>query len=680
MTQQTEVKAKLTLDSNAEAVLGKLQAEVTTLRDDVRAAQDGFSQFGATLGALMVNDAIKPALASVKQLASDSIGLANAAMDVRQGMAGMMAGMSGKEWNEAIGASQHVQEKITGIAIAVGQSKESIEANHRALRTFLGGTDEAFDIATRNMENLTVISNVTGVRLDELGMQFGKMSAGFVSMESPVFNLLKTTGIFSSELSKVNQEWQKLTAEERVARLEGAVSKVAGNLATAAPTVNDMLTSMKETGHAFMESFGGAFLREVIDELQQLRTTINQGGKEFDKLAESLGKDFGKEVANLINDLIEAAQYFRENGHEIAEDIRDAFRFARDTIKFLVDNAGLIAAIAAGSKIVGAMPSGTIGGFAKGMMTGAQAESLEAQVAKSLASGSFKAASGGVGEGLAGRAGAAIPGLISAIVAGGPPVWAAAGAVTALGAAAAYVATQAAKEDKQKRDRIEDLMRRERERYAELHELQSEEREQRKRDMQELIALARELGDEAATLRRFKNQGADARNTLDQHVTPFTVSAANYEQMLREPLTNAQLLAETEMKAVDEVTRGLREAVKTGDAEVSGAILKALYNSEKLKEAFMKSADIISIGSDGIRQAMDAIEQMGLKGGYLYNKFADVAKTMAAPSGPQVNFNGGQTFKIQQDFRDQDPDRIAIAFERRITRSAVSRVRASTGD
>jgi hypothetical protein len=249
--------------------------------------------------------------------------------------------------------------------------------------------------------------------------------------------------------------------------------------------------------------------------------------------------------------------------------------------------------------------------------------------------------------------------------------------VTALGGAAVYLSQQSAKEEKLKRDRIDELMRKERDRYKELHELQKEERDERTKDMKELISLAHELGIEADALRKFRRVGADSRETLDKHVTPYTVDAANYAEMLKEPMTDSQLLAETEANAIKSVTQGLREAVQTGDAEVSGAILQALLNNDRLKDAFLKSADTLTIGADGLRQAMKALEDMDLEGGYLHKKFGESLGKLNTPTGVNVNINGA-TFKIQQDFRDQDPDRIAIAFEERIARSAISRVRAST--
>ena len=46
------------------------------------------------------------------------------------------------------------------------------------------------------------------------------------------------------------------------------------------------------------------------------------------------------------------------------------------------------------------------------------------------------------------------------------------------------------------------------------------------------------------------------------------------------------------------------------------------------------------------------------------------------PAAPVMNFSGPIT--IQQDFKDQDPDRVAVVFRRDLVRHATARIRANT--
>src|SRR5690606_31385128 len=131
-----------------------------------------------------------------------------------------------------------------------------------------------------------------------------------------------------------------------------------------------------------------------------------------------------------------------------------------------------------------------------------------------------------------------------------------------------------------------------------------------------------------------------------------------------EQAANAQLIADQQALAIEEITLGLANAVKSGDTEVSKAILSVLLRDQELKKAFLNSADTVKVGADGLALALKALEEMDLKGGFMHKFFAEELKREFPKEAPkmQVNFNGGQTFKIQQEFRNQDPDSIAIAF------------------
>ena len=108
-----------------------------------------------------------------------------------------------------VSGREQLHGQFTQLSIAIGQTREDIEAGHSALTSFLGGTAEAFDVAERNLTNLTTIANVTGFSVAELGGQFGKMSAGFLSTESPIFNLLRSTGIFADDITKCERRVAK---------------------------------------------------------------------------------------------------------------------------------------------------------------------------------------------------------------------------------------------------------------------------------------------------------------------------------------------------------------------------------------------------------------------------------------------------------------------------------------
>lgn len=657
MAQRTKVEAELNFDTNAQKILGELQTGFDGLQEEVQDSNDGLKQFLSTFAAMTAANLVQPIMGGIRDMSTASFELASQAYDTQQSIAGMMAAMSPREWASARGSAELLYGDFTDLSIAIGQSKDDIQAGHAAMVAFLGSNERAFDVASGNLSNLTSIANVAGFSVQELGGQFGKMAAGFLSTESPIFNMLRSTGIFANDITKVTKEWQQLTQEERIGRLEGAFGSIAENLSEAAPTMSDMVTSMKETGVAFLESFGGAALRQVLDEMQDLRGALNEGGDSFDKFATSLGRDFGGWLAEVIEDLTAAIDYLRENGAEIKQEIIDAFTFAKDTFNFMVDNAGLIGAGFVAAK-AGPGLAPTAMQFGSGLMGG-----------------------GGAAGGLAGRAGAAIPAAVSALVAGGPPIWAAAAAATALTGAFAYMTHESAKAERAKRQEIDRIIAAERERSETLRNLSELEFQAQVRERERLIELADELGERTKQINRLADASADRRAMRAQYVDPAAAAAENLAMMqtVEGDPTNILVRRQTQELAVSEMTSALRKAVETGDTEVSKALVMILLENERLKQAFANTADTVAIGAEGLKLSLRALEETGHGGGNLAGFFkAELEREFPKPAKTQINFNGGQTFKIQQEFRDQDPDRIAVAFERRITQSAVSRVQAST--
>jgi hypothetical protein len=101
---------------------------------------------------------------------------------------------------------------------------------------------------------------------------------------------------------------------------------------------------------------------------------------------------------------------------------------------------------------------------------------------------------------------------------------------------------------------------------------------------------------------------------------------------------------------------------------------KLLAGDEKLQDALIKGG----FGLEGSFAEMAG--RMAMAQGVdkaVAEKFAMKIKDSGTKSAHVTNFNGGQTFNIKQDFRDQDPDRIAVLFRQDVLKAANSRVQSS---
>lgn len=115
------------------------------------------------------------------------------------------------------------------------------------------------------------------------------------------------------------------------------------------------------------------------------------------------------------------------------------------------------------------------------------------------------------------------------------------------------------------------------------------------------------------------------------------------------------------------------------DSATQKMIAKTLLSSRELAVAMGDAGpEIIGAGKD---QFLQSLRMMGEDGKALSEELKNAWKPDLEgknPRGPAVHI-GSATFNIKQDFRDQDPDRIAIIFRKDIGNAAVNRLSAMTG-
>jgi hypothetical protein len=183
------------------------------------------------------------------------------------------------------------------------------------------------------------------------------------------------------------------------------------------------------------------------------------------------------------------------------------------------------------------------------------------------------------------------------------------------------------------------------------------------------------LGISAAQAREFTDAALRSVDA-NQQLTDSVQAAEDYFKDLK-----ATQDAISEAGGMETVMLGLGDAFqsasKNANLGMQQHIATVLGGSRDMQIAFLEAAKLTSEGYSALAEllpesAKDFKEE-------LKRKAAGVGTEEAKGHGPSINLHGGQTFKINQEFRDQDPDRIAVLFRRDILSSAERRVQASTG-
>jgi len=114
-------------------------------------------------------------------------------------------------------------------------------------------------------------------------------------------------------------------------------------------------------------------------------------------------------------------------------------------------------------------------------------------------------------------------------------------------------------------------------------------------------------------------------------------------------------------------------AQEKGDEAMEKYIANLLDKSDKLQMAFLASTTIVR---DSFGELITKVGH-GFQQKILSVKFENL-KVTKVPDNLIQDFRGS-TFNVKQDFRDQDPDRIAVIFRNDIARNATNRIGARTG-
>lgn len=95
-------------------------------------------------------------------------------------------------------------------------------------------------------------------------------------------------------------------------------------------------------------------------------------------------------------------------------------------------------------------------------------------------------------------------------------------------------------------------------------------------------------------------------------------------------------------------------------------------SSTQLQKALLDSGAIAAGGLEGLGNMIHDAALRSVVG----KEAAKAMDTAGAKGAGGITMNGGQSFNMVQNFKDQDPDRVAIVFRKDVQRAAVSKVQA----
>lgn len=641
-----EVKAKLTLDDTASTATAHLKESFQELHEQAEKTQEGLTAMKLVLTELAAH-ALEVGIEKAKEFGEGLIEAASHGEQVTQRIAGMTAAVQGVDWDSAKDSATAYFEKVQDIAIETRQPIEDVEAGYARLVEIQGATPAGLQKSLDQTREMAKVANVLGTSVETIGGQFAFMEEGALKVKSQMFQLLQPTGIFEHSTGKVTEWWSKLTNESRADLLAQGLEKLSGRMEQAAPTFKDTVTQLDNVWDTVKERLGDALIGPLQPQIQKLEKELSTGSKEFDHYAEELGTHVGEWVQEAADTVKEGFQFIQEHEAEIGADIKEAWQFAKEVMEFIIRHKEVLAAVAIGRSELGKGAISAVSGAA-GLVSKAGAASSEA--------------GGAFGVGALGGSAAALGVFTLAIGASilALQQWDQLMAVTGGGKSENQFNFEAVQ------TRIQQMID-----APDASSWGKQQQEQFDHMRENLVHLSEELGQDGRAAGELADRAYAAHHALREMVDPIDKAA--------EALAAMSQAADKDWSqqdaAVAAITDGFSNAATAHNVAAQQYVANLLAGSASLQTAFLQSANMSAEGFNSLADmlqgsAKEFAEQLRGKAGLV----AGAAKEVK----PTVNFNGGQSFKIQQDFRDQDPDRIAVLFQQGVLKSAERRLQATT--
>lgn len=646
---RTEILTELTLEG-VQQMQGDLRTIAERFKEGDKAretAQKGFGDWIGTAhqlaGVLGVN--LATVYEKVKGLGVEFIAAGSSAESGDQAIAALIATAQGVEFDTALDNAEQLGDALDEIAINAGVSGATLGDAYQIILERTGATAKGIAQATAETDKLAVISAKLGKDVGAVASEYSLMNEGMVKTKGQLFQLLQSTGIFGKDTKKAAESWGLLTDAKRAELLSYGLGKLSDQMREMPPTFKQTEASFENMIRISKEQIGQPLIEELTPALEDAVKEIIKLGPDINDVGRALAKEVGGGIREGGRMMREALGWVKEHKGEIAKEIGDAARTLKSVVEFIIANKEVLA-VAFGAKTIAG--SGAIGGAIKG----AKGIGSAAQAISAIDGGTVLGKNVGTA------------GSVAALSA----------AVIGLGLAAEQ-ATLLIKEQKEAQEG-KDAGARTLSKMATSGDVEGVENavrvmrqldEAAGRSTYELNQYYAGMVASAKMARMVRDMNADAEK---KRIDDARRAAMDIDAMsgTKSKGINDELNASAAMQ-VGVLLNAYNNAVKTGDQGMALLAAQALMSGQVVGDAFLKT-------NLEVQGGLDAMADLLLSSG---DQFAGVAAKLkgkvAAPPGPKILMPGAK-ITVNQDFRNKDPDAVAVAFKRDIAKAAERRTSA----
>jgi hypothetical protein len=617
--ETTELHAKLVLDEGAKEAAEKMGEGFEHLSERVHETQHELMGMAKQALAVAAGFELSHGIESIKEFGHEVIGAAMASEEQIRSLAGLVAmtDKTGMSFEETEAKARDLHENLEGLAIESGQTGQAVGD---AFELIASRSQKSADEVLALTDKMATAAKLLPGGIESIATAWRDMETGIIRPRNALVQLMVQTHTVNGTMKQVahtiSEMLQKGESEKVFKLAEQAIDNMAKKAEKAPFTFKQLTTSLEGVREIAFKSFGEPMLAALTPPIEKLRNYFLHNEERIEHWARTVGEKAGVWIENSAASLEHAFEYLQTHADEIESAIKGGASALMAVVNFIIDHKEVLAA-AWGANMV----AGGVSGIA-GMI-------------------------GGMGGMSLGGAAAAV----------GPQA-----AFVAMVASMAMMFDQFSKLVHEWPTDASDA-------FAKINAME-------KAAMEGNVAQVRKWGDEIEAL------------------DPDLVGLANRIQELAKSVrdSNATIDASygTDVSVLETYAAYAPDKVA---AEFWGDFGQAMDSAHKTTNERVV-AEFLVMHNEGFDKVLDAMrktkmditkESAELAAALTSMGHLDMAKKVqeaatrgaggAHPGPPIYDFRGSQ-FHIKQDFRDSDPDRIALEFRRDLQKHAVARIQS----
>jgi hypothetical protein len=656
MADEAKVKIKLVIDDSAVKLADAIKGKFGQLKTAVKSANQAIMQMSKDAISTAIGVNLAPGIQNLVGAFKEVIDNAVSVQGHMRAIGSYFVAGADMAWGAAMKRSKEIDAELYKSAISIGQGIDDARVAFSALAMQSDGTAKGINAAVKETEKLLMFADVANIDVKMMANQWGAVKRGMIATEGQFFKIMFSTGIFGDNVATAASYWSKLSSAERARRLESVLGRITDKFASAPQTMGSVIAGFDNIKARLIDIMG----MNVIGVLTSRYDTVLKAIEAKRPQLEALATRFGTFMAGYLDKaLLKAGEYLtyiEKNFDTIVKDMEDGAKAILKVVKFIVANRDLIIA-AYGLHMM-----------APSLQLAMQATPVLKAMMAQLKLISFSS----------------LPAFGKSLKATALSAWSANKGLISLAAAvgAAYLAF-----DQYKKLQAEGGFG---EAYKQFR--YGEGQYYGKADItatKESLAKALKEGNVqhierlvAGRERSLEGMRGRARERFGEDYTEHLQSMG---------IPEMQRVIDTYAKKLEQI-KAVNDQVFASQSQMIDAYNNAVLSNNQAQASYIaaiaaKSKDLVFGLNDSalhIEGGFDAFvgrlskaakaAVMGLADEY--TQTIQTRKDDVEAKPPITNFNGGQTFNVKQEFRDQDPDRIALMMKNEFIRAATSRTRA----